>query len=106
MKPLLIAFFLMAFFSQSHSKRDTTRQDSSNVEKHMTIQKVQEEYTDSLMAIPGVLGVGIGKEGNGDCIVIFVNKLTKDLKKELPKELENYPVKIEQTGEFRKFPKK
>lgn len=105
-KPLLVAFFLMALFPQSYSKQDSTRQDSSNEEGHMTIQKVQEKYTDSLMAIPGVLGVGIGKEDSVDCIVIFVDSLTKELKKKLPKELENYPVKVEQTGEFRKFPEK
>ncbi len=72
----------------------------------MSIQQVQEKYNDSLMSLPGVEGTGIGRKGKKDCIVVFVNKLTKELKKKIPSELEGYPVKIEVTGKFHAYPRR
>jgi hypothetical protein len=109
MKIVFLIFLLLIFFrNQNLSAQDTTKTiDNKNVNPMPTdIQKVQEKYTDSLMSIPGVEGIGIGKKGSRDCIVVFVRKISKEIKHKIPKELEGYPVKIESTGEFRAFPKK
>ncbi len=102
---MLLFFF---FAGITLSMEDTTQLSKNKEVKPMTlsIQKVQEKYTDSLMALPGVEGIGIGKKGDKDCIVIFVSKLSKENKLKIPKVLEGYPVKIEKTGQFRALPKK
>ena len=99
MKNIFVISFLFCFiFCLAFSKQDTVKIKKVN---KMPIQKVQEKYTYSLMSIVGVQGIGIGKKGDKDCIVIFIGTMTKDMRKKLPKELEGYPVKIEKTGEFR-----
>ena len=71
---------------------------------NMSIQEVQEKYTDSVMAIPGVEGIGIGKKGEDDCIIIFIGQISKENKKKLPKKLEGYPVNIKRTEKIKALP--
>ncbi|MBU1299905.1 MAG: hypothetical protein KKF20_01250 [Bacteroidetes bacterium] len=60
------------------------------------------------MMIPGVVGTAIGEcdelpcpEKFGACIKILVVELTDELEMKLPKNIEGYPVVIEETGEIR-----
>ncbi|TAK66564.1 MAG: hypothetical protein EPO24_01370, partial [Bacteroidetes bacterium] len=63
------------------------------------INLVKEAHTEELMAIEGVVGVYVGALDDGTpCIGVMVVKLTDELKRKLPKELEGYPVRIEETG--------
>ena len=66
-----------------------------------TIQQVQEEHTDRLMSLPGVVGTAIGEADGKPCIKVFVNQKTTEIEKEVPDSLEGYPVVIEETGEFK-----
>ena len=66
-----------------------------------TIEEVQEAYTDAWMAIPGVVGTGIGESKGKPCIRVFVARKTEELEKKLPSQVEGFPVIIEETGEFR-----
>ena len=65
------------------------------------IEKVLEEHTDALMAIPGVVGTAQGQCAGQPCIKVFVAKKTPDLLKQIPPELDGYPVAVEETGEIR-----
>ncbi len=66
------------------------------------INQVKEAHTRELMAIPGVVGVYIGELDNHDpCIGVMVAKKTPELVKKIPKNLEGYPVRIDETGEIR-----
>jgi hypothetical protein len=65
------------------------------------INDVLQAHTSSLMAIPGVVGTGVGELKGKPCILVFVRKLDATLKRELPKELEGHPVEIEEVGEVR-----
>lgn len=67
----------------------------------MSIKEVKEKYQDQLMALPGVIGVGIGAVNNEHVIKVLVIKQTKKLARKIPKELETYKVVIEETGEIR-----
>ena len=67
----------------------------------MSIKEVKEKYQDQLMALPGVIGVGIGAENNEHVIKVLVIKQTKKLARKIPKKLETYKVVIEETGEIR-----
>ena len=66
-----------------------------------SIEKVLAANTDSLMAIKGVVGVGIGELGGKPCLKVMVDRMTRKLRKQIPKSLEGYPVVIEETGEFK-----
>lgn len=65
------------------------------------IQQVQEEHTDHMMSLPGVVGTGIGESQGKPCIKVFVSQKTAEIEKGVPKSLEGYPVVIEETGEFK-----
>ncbi|MCI0330753.1 MAG: hypothetical protein L0196_07360 [candidate division Zixibacteria bacterium] len=66
-----------------------------------TIEQVQEEHTEHLMSIPGVVGTAIGEADGKPCIKVFVTAKTAEIEKGVPKSLEGYPVVIEVTGEFK-----
>ena len=69
--------------------------------KTRTIEEVLKRHTNTLMEITGVTGTGIGQYCENPCIKVFVDKLTKDLKKKIPETLEGYQVVVEETGIFR-----
>lgn len=104
----IISIVLFLILNIGTTQQDTTQPISNKEVKPMpkTIKEVKEKYTDSLLALPGVEAVGIGKKNKKDCIMIFVSKLTKESEKKIPKELEGYPVIIHKTGEFKALPKK
>jgi hypothetical protein len=63
---------------------------------------VQEAHTKELMAIPGVVGVYVGElDDKMPFIGVMVKKKTPELEKKIPKSLEGYPVKIDETGEIK-----
>jgi hypothetical protein len=99
----IIGFSLLLGFQ--NSKTGKGKKVEIKIEK-LNINQVHKKYTDSLMKINGVTGVGIGKDKNKDCLVVFVKSLTSDIKKKIPKNLEGFKVKLEETGEIRAFPKK
>ena len=62
-------------------------------------QLVLQEHRDRLMALAGVVGVGIGEFEGQPCIVVYVLRNKRvDLK--IPSHLEAYPIRIEETDEF------
>jgi hypothetical protein len=69
-----------------------------------TIHKVKAKHEMRLMGIDGVEGVGIGEEEDQPVIKVYVARKTRQLKKQIPDELEGYPVRIESTGEFHTLP--
>lgn len=66
-----------------------------------SIEQVLQEHTDSLMALPGVVGTAQGLCADKPCIQVFVVKATEDLLKQIPEEIEGYTVDVQQTGEFK-----
>lgn len=75
--------------------------DTSKMQKK-PIEQVIKESKGILLAIPGVQGYYQGQmEDGSDCIVVMVDSLTKENKKEIPDSLEGYPVKIEEGGRIK-----
>jgi hypothetical protein len=72
-----------------------------------TILEVKEDWEERLMAIPGVMGVGIGltKHHQEKCIKIYVNRDASSQVTQIPKQLEGYPVEVELRGNFRPITK-
>ena len=64
------------------------------------IEQVLQEHTGRLMALPGVVGTGLGLCDDKPCIRVFVVEATEELLKQIPGEIEGYRVDVHQTGEF------
>ena len=69
------------------------------------IEEVLRKYTDDLMTIPGVAGVGQGLCNCNPCIKVFAIKKTPELENKIPQKLEGYQIIIEETGEIHARPK-
>jgi len=66
------------------------------------IEQVLQAHATELMAQPGVVGVYQGALADGSpCIGVMVIKKTAELEKKIPRTLEGYPVRIDETGEIR-----
>ena len=76
------------------------------LEKNMSrpdINRVLNDHDDGLMAIPGVVGVYVGLKDDDKtpCLKVMVVRKTRELANKLPKNLEGYPVVVEETGVIR-----
>lgn len=68
-----------------------------------TIKEVKEAWEERLMAMPGVMGVGIGltKDTRQKCIKVYVERKASAQAAQIPREIEGYPVEVEIRGTFR-----
>lgn len=67
-----------------------------------SIRDTKAKYQDELLAKPGVVSVGIGKDRDGNPVIIVgLDRERPDTVKALPKELEGYPVRTEVVGKIR-----
>ncbi len=62
------------------------------------IAEVFAAHSDSLMRLPGVVGVGIGRCGDAPCIKVMAAYSSPELTARLPKRLESYAVELQVTG--------
>lgn len=75
----------------------------TNKKPQKSIAEVKSQQEESLLAIEGVEGVGIGEENNTPCIVVYVSISDEKTRQKIPKEIEGYHVKVETSGEFSAF---
>ncbi|MDJ0647737.1 MAG: hypothetical protein QNJ60_03440 [Xenococcaceae cyanobacterium MO_188.B19] len=68
-----------------------------------TIEKVKADWEERLMAMPGVMGVGIGltQDRQKTCIKVYVNRQSSAQADQIPQEIEGYPVEVEVRKPFR-----
>ena len=69
-----------------------------------TIADVLKRHTDSLMAIPGVVGVGQGEKNGEPTVYVMVARMTDTLRRALPDTIEGYAVDVVVSGEIRAQP--
>ena len=62
------------------------------------IDEVLALHTDSLMALPGVVGTAIGVCDGAPCIRVFLADSSAAVRKRIPERLEGHPVRAEVTG--------
>lgn len=65
------------------------------------LAQVLQEQTDALMRLPGVVGTAESLQDGRPCILVMVAALTPELRRQIPREIEGYPVEILETGELR-----
>ena len=63
-----------------------------------SIDEVLAAHTDSLLALPGVLGTAAGRCEGAPCIRVLVGRMSEELRRRLPTELEGYRVRVDVTG--------
>lgn len=64
-----------------------------------SIETVFEENRDKLMAISGVVGIGIGlDEQENLCIKVYLEKMDEDVTRNIPRQLEGFPLAIDVGG--------
>ena len=97
----VISIFSMVACNVKPIKQQENRKEMPN----KPIEVVLKKHTDTLMSFSGVVGTGQGLHEGTHCIKVFVTELTPELKKKIPKQLEGYPVVIEETGAFKSLPK-
>ena len=83
-------------------KKPLDQEETSPMES--TIEAAQGQLTDRVMALPGVVGLGIGECEGVPCIKIFVVQRTPELDREIPSTFEGFPVEMQVTGEIRARP--
>jgi hypothetical protein len=70
-----------------------------------SLTEVLAAHTPELMKLPGVVGTAEARTKDGrPCISVMVARLTPELRAQLPRELEGWPVRIDETGEIRAMP--
>jgi len=64
-----------------------------------SIHEVKKKHAARLLAMPGVISVGIGRNPDGkSVIVIGLDAPRPQTQKKLPKELNGYPARVEIIG--------
>ena len=67
-----------------------------------SIRDTKAKYQDELLAKPGVVSVGIGKDRDGNPVIIVgLDSERPDTVQALPRELDGYPVRVEVVGTIR-----
>lgn len=67
-----------------------------------TIHEVKAKYEKQLLARPGVVSVGVGRDDRGEpAIIVGLDAPRQDTLEALPAELDGYPVVAEITGPLR-----
>lgn len=56
-------------------------------------------HADSIMAIPGIVGLYEGLTDKGETVIrVMLAKRSRELERKLPRELEGYRVEVEESG--------
>jgi hypothetical protein len=67
-----------------------------------SIQEVKARHEARLLAQPGVVSVGVGRDAAGrPVIVVGVEEPSAELEERLPRELEGHPVSVRTVGRVR-----
>ena len=73
-------------------------------EPRLTIEQAKEQHETELMAIEGVVGVGIGECEGEPCVKVLLENESSDLKQRIPTQLDGYVVDTEVVGSLEALP--
>ncbi len=66
-----------------------------------SIDEVLAQYTDSLMALPGVVGTAVAQCDQERCIKVLLDNASDETKARIPTRLDGYRVVTEVSGTIR-----
>jgi hypothetical protein len=96
----IAAVLLTAALACSGSQGGASQGSDTNVTAR-SIDEVLAAHTDSLLALPGVVGTAIGLCDGERCIKVLLADSTPATKNRIPTRLEGYRVVVEVTGPVR-----
>jgi len=65
----------------------------------LTIQEAKARHAQRLLALPGVVSVGVGRDAEGrEAIVVGLDRARPETQSRLPAQLEGYRVRVEVIG--------
>ena len=68
----------------------------------LTISEVKAKHAERLLALPGVISVGIGKNADGEpAIIVGLDKARPQTESQIPKTLDDFSVVIHVSGKIR-----
>ena len=68
----------------------------------VSIQEAKARHVEALMATPGVISVGIGRDEQGaEIIIVGLDRDSAELRQQLPEKLDGYEVRVEVVGRIR-----
>jgi hypothetical protein len=68
------------------------------------IKNIKRKHENKWLALPDVVGVGIGKTSSGETgIIVSVKELSERVQRKIPAKVESIAVEIRVTGEIRAF---
>jgi hypothetical protein len=79
----------------------TIEEKNYSMTKQRPISEVLREHSAEWMKIPGVIGTGEGAIDDKPAVIVMVNKSTNEIKLRIPKEVDGYPVQIDEVGTVR-----
>ena len=68
------------------------------------IERVKEQYESELMAIDGVVGVGISECEGKPCLEVYLENESPNLRRQIPTQLDGFKVDTEVTGPIQALP--
>lgn len=105
---IFCVFCMVVFFYGMEACNEKSLKQQQEGHEEMpkkSIEAVLKQHTNDLMALSGVVGTGQGLHEGKPCIKVFVAKLTPELEKKIPEQLEGHPIIVEETGAFKSLPK-
>jgi hypothetical protein len=100
-----VSLVFLFIFSISCARERVDIGPKGNPMPDKPIEEVLKEHSTAIMSIPGVVGTGQSLCDDKPCVKVYVIQETPELDQKIPRMLEGYPVRIEETGEIRALPK-
>jgi hypothetical protein len=73
------------------------------VQPQRDINAVLRDHDKELLAIPGVVGVFVGllADNKTPCLKVLAEKITPEVRRRVPAQIDGYPVVVEESGPIR-----
>ena len=109
MNHMLLVYLTLGVFVDGVSPTAVTQQElaqqigAMSMDPQMArMRSIQTSNQDSILAIPGIVGIGIGltEDGENSAFIVYTEKLTDEVAQAVPSTLEGIPVRLIESGEF------
>ena len=109
MNHMLLVYLTLGVFVDGVSPTAVTQQElaqqigAMSMDPQMArMRTIQTSNQDSILAIPGIVGIGIGltEDGENSAFIVYTEKLTDEVAQAVPSTLEGIPVRLIESGEF------
>jgi hypothetical protein len=98
---LCLTFIALFIFSVAYAQAE----NPVTLQQVEALKTVQARHENSVFAIPGVVGLGIGlnEDGQGLAFIVYVEKMTDTVQTQLPYTIEGVPVRVIESGIFKAY---